>query len=167
MTKRSSNLKRVAADGAKEKSSSQIEETDDEDASEEESESEESESESPPRKRTQKEKKEKSIFADQDDGFFTEHANDQKFLALKQASKLDYYRKENEQLREQVRNLTMNLKLNKQLLALTEDTSNSANKQKEPNCGEDSSRSAQIEAKLKGYQEREEAMQKQLDQAIK
>jgi len=62
-----------------------------------------------------------SIFANANDGdFFTDHAQDQKFLALKQASKLEYYRKENEQLKEQVKNLSTNLRLNKQLLAMTE-----------------------------------------------
>ena len=42
---------------------------------------------------------------DGEDDFFTEHGRDQKFLALKQASKLDYYRKENERLKERIRDL--------------------------------------------------------------
>ena len=60
-------------------------------------------------------------------------------MALKQASKLDYYRKENEQLKEQIKNLKTNLRLNKELLALTESSK-----------GADET--------LKAYQERETAM---------
>ena len=43
----------------------------------------------------QEEEKEQQVKKD-DYGFFTDHAQDQKFLALKQASKLNFFRKENE-----------------------------------------------------------------------
>ena len=123
-------------DRASQSSSQQEDEDDEEGESDEESgvdESSDSDSEESPspdkRKQTKPAAKEgkqatgngESIFAGvEDDEFFTEHAKNQKFLALKQASKLDYYRKENEQLKEQIRNLTTNLRLNKQLLAMTE-----------------------------------------------
>ena len=64
-----------------------------------------------------------NMLATAEEGFFTDHAQDQKFLIFKQASKLDYYRKENEQLKERINNLTTNLILNKQLLAMTEENS--------------------------------------------
>ena len=69
-------------------------------------------------------------------------------MALKQASKLDYYRKENEQLKEQIRNLQTNLRLNKELLALTESGK-----------GADET--------LAAYQAREAAMQSQMEQLTK
>ena len=84
----------------------------------------------------------------------------------KQASKLDFYRKENEQLKERVNNLTTNLRLNKQLLAMTEDNSSSAlkNADRQSNGPTDSGRESagpgSMQAKLRAYQDREEAMQK-------
>lgn len=95
--------------------------------------------------------------ANKDDGFFTDHAQDQKFLALKQASKIDYYRKENDQLKEQVQNLTTNLRLNKQILAMTETTVN-----RNSIIGDDGTMD-----RIKAYQEREEAIQKQMDELTK
>ena len=139
-----------------------------EDDSEEESEESGDETESPePRRVTaaSKAKKESSIFAGADEEFFTEHAQDQRFLALKQASKLDYYRKENEQLKEQIKNLSTNLQLNKQILALTEQNTatdrglNSSAAQPDP--------ALKVQARLQAYHEREETMQKQIDELLK
>ena len=36
------------------------------------------------------------LFGEDEDGFFTDNLMDHKLLAVKQASKIDYYRKENE-----------------------------------------------------------------------
>ena len=92
---------------------------------------------------------------DEDSEYFTANARDQRFLSIKQASKIDYYRKENEQLKEQIQHLETNLYLNKELLAVTEaDTINqisSADPQSE------------ILTRLKGYQEREAELQRQND----
>ena len=43
-----------------------------------------------------REEDKEQAFKKDDYGFFTDHAQDQKFLALKQASKLNFFRKENE-----------------------------------------------------------------------
>ena len=58
-------------------------------------------------------------FEDLEDQFFTDHAQDQRYLVMKQASKLNFYRKENEQLKEQIQILNTNLKLNKQIMSMT------------------------------------------------
>lgn len=64
-------------------------------------------------------------------------------------------------MKEQIRNLTMNLKLNKQLLAMTEENATQGG---EANLG---SATAATEAKLKAYQEREEVTQKQMEETLK
>lgn len=101
-----------------------------------------------------------------DEGFFTDHAQDNKFLLHKQASKLDYYRKENDQLKERINNLNTNLHLNKQLLAMTEDTHSASmiNVDKDSpakgqhESGRMSADPGSNQAKLRAYQDREEAM---------
>lgn len=65
----------------------------------------------------------------------------------------------------------MNLKLNKQLLAMTEENT-SKNMAAETSTSAPSSTQmaafkATMETRLKGYQDREEAMQRQLDDTIK
>lgn len=114
------------------------------------------------------------MLATADEGFFTDHAQDQKFLLHKQASKLDFYRKENEQLKERINNLNENLRLNKQLLAMTEENSSvgrgameDRNANGQVDHGRENAILASNMAKMKTYQQREELMQKQIEELEK
>ena len=74
---------------------------------------------------------------------------------MKQASKLNFYRKENEQLKEQIQILNTNLKLNKQIMAVTVQNTSDMNLEES------------VQAQLKAYQQREEASEKQIEDLLK
>ena len=63
-------------------------------------------------------------------------------------------------MKEQIKNLTTNLQLNKQLLAMTEtnDSKTHTTIDKVPAVEQQSAYTLQLQARLKTYQEREEAM---------